>query len=122
MLTAGLQVYPVKSDDWMPYASGAHSYWTGYYSSRPSLKLQDTTPDTLGSRGERGFLPNIHVRVLWLNLVFSLPAMLTVASGEGGRTRGAGHPSAGGGASSVLEIIVITCVIPQNILVYSQQA
>ena len=33
------QVYPIKSDDFFPYASGLHSYWTGYFTSRPSIKV-----------------------------------------------------------------------------------
>ena len=33
--------YPVKEDDFFPYASGEHSYWTGYFTSRPSVKLQE---------------------------------------------------------------------------------
>jgi len=34
-------VYPIKSDDFFPYASGLHSYWTGYFTSRPSIKLEE---------------------------------------------------------------------------------
>lgn len=30
--------WPVKTDDFFPYATDDHSYWTGYYSSRPALK------------------------------------------------------------------------------------
>ncbi|XP_070524278.1 lysosomal alpha-mannosidase isoform X4 [Cardiocondyla obscurior] len=30
--------WPTKSDDFFPYASDPHSYWTGYFSSRPTLK------------------------------------------------------------------------------------
>lgn len=30
--------WPTKSDDFFPYASGNHSYWTGYFTSRPTLK------------------------------------------------------------------------------------
>lgn len=30
--------WPSKTDDFMPYASAPHSYWTGYYTSRPTLK------------------------------------------------------------------------------------
>jgi lysosomal alpha-mannosidase len=29
---------PTKSDDFMPYADGAHSYWSGYFVSRSTLK------------------------------------------------------------------------------------
>ena len=31
--------WPEKTDDFLPYASDPHSYWTGYYTSRPSSKL-----------------------------------------------------------------------------------
>ncbi|CRK86319.1 CLUMA_CG000160, isoform A [Clunio marinus] len=30
--------WPIKSDDFFPYASDPHSYWTGYYTSRPTSK------------------------------------------------------------------------------------
>lgn len=30
--------WPTKSDDFFPYASDPHAYWTGYFSSRPSVK------------------------------------------------------------------------------------
>ncbi|XP_053666254.1 lysosomal alpha-mannosidase-like [Anopheles marshallii] len=30
--------WPTKSDDFFPYASDPHSYWTGYYTSRPTSK------------------------------------------------------------------------------------
>ncbi|XP_042239009.1 lysosomal alpha-mannosidase-like isoform X2 [Homarus americanus] len=30
--------WPTKTDDFFPYASGNHSYWTGYFTSRPALK------------------------------------------------------------------------------------
>ena len=31
-------VYTTVQDDFFPYASDAHSYWTGFYSSRPTNK------------------------------------------------------------------------------------
>lgn len=31
--------WPTKNDDFFPYGSGPHTYWTGYFTSRPSLKL-----------------------------------------------------------------------------------
>lgn len=36
---------PSRSADIMPYASGPHSYWTGYFTSRPGLKgyVRDTS-------------------------------------------------------------------------------
>lgn len=40
-LREGSEQYPVKTDDFFPYASGQHSYWTGYFTSRPSIKLQE---------------------------------------------------------------------------------
>ncbi|KAI4469648.1 alpha-mannosidase [Holotrichia oblita] len=30
--------WPVKTDDFFPYASDPHAYWTGYFTSRPTLK------------------------------------------------------------------------------------
>jgi hypothetical protein len=30
--------FPVKTDDFFPYADGPHSYWTGYFTSRAALK------------------------------------------------------------------------------------
>ncbi|XP_067620208.1 lysosomal alpha-mannosidase [Eurosta solidaginis] len=30
--------WPTKDDDFLPYASDPHSYWTGYFTSRPTLK------------------------------------------------------------------------------------
>ena len=32
------QGWPVKTDDFMPYASDPHAYWSGYFTSRPALK------------------------------------------------------------------------------------
>lgn len=34
---AGL-FWPKKSDDFFPYASDPHAYWTGYFTSRPTIK------------------------------------------------------------------------------------
>lgn len=30
--------WTVKTDDFFPYGSDNHAYWTGYFTSRPSLK------------------------------------------------------------------------------------
>ena len=30
--------WPLKADDFFPYGSDAHSYWTGYFTSRPAFK------------------------------------------------------------------------------------
>ncbi|KAJ8675630.1 hypothetical protein QAD02_011416 [Eretmocerus hayati] len=30
--------WPVKTDDFFPYASDPHAFWTGYFSSRPTIK------------------------------------------------------------------------------------
>ena len=34
------QKWPTKSDDFFPYADAFNTYWTGYFTSRPSLKYQ----------------------------------------------------------------------------------
>ncbi|KAF7271106.1 hypothetical protein GWI33_015990 [Rhynchophorus ferrugineus] len=36
--TANKSVWLVKQDDYFPYASDPHAYWTGYFTSRPALK------------------------------------------------------------------------------------
>jgi len=30
--------YPIKHDDFFPYADNSHSFWTGYFTSRVALK------------------------------------------------------------------------------------
>jgi len=30
--------WPLKTDDFFPYADGAHQFWTGYFTSRPAFK------------------------------------------------------------------------------------
>lgn len=30
--------WPLKTDDFFPYADGPHAFWTGYFTSRPALK------------------------------------------------------------------------------------
>lgn len=37
-LNAANLTWTTKSDDFFPYASGNHTYWTGYFTSRPTLK------------------------------------------------------------------------------------
>lgn len=37
------QTWKTKSDDFLPYASDPHAYWTGYFTSRPSLKRFERT-------------------------------------------------------------------------------
>ncbi|XP_012260438.2 lysosomal alpha-mannosidase isoform X2 [Athalia rosae] len=32
---------PTKSDDFFPYASDPHTYWTGYFTSRPAIKFYE---------------------------------------------------------------------------------
>ena len=32
------ETWPVKTDDFFPYASDNHAYWTGYFTSRPTFK------------------------------------------------------------------------------------
>ncbi|KAH3861297.1 hypothetical protein DPMN_024223 [Dreissena polymorpha] len=32
------RTWTTKSDDFFPYAHRAHSFWTGYFTSRPNLK------------------------------------------------------------------------------------
>jgi len=32
------QTYTTKTDDFFPYASHGHTFWTGYFTSRPTLK------------------------------------------------------------------------------------
>jgi lysosomal alpha-mannosidase len=32
------EAWPIKDEDFFPFASDPHAYWTGYYSSRPTSK------------------------------------------------------------------------------------
>ena len=32
------ETWPLKTDDFFPYADHPHAFWTGYYTSRPALK------------------------------------------------------------------------------------
>ena len=34
------RTWPTKSDDFFPYASDPHAFWTGYFTSRPAFKGQ----------------------------------------------------------------------------------
>ena len=33
-----MKTWPEKLDDFFPYASDPHAYWTGYFTSRPAFK------------------------------------------------------------------------------------
>ncbi|XP_030940377.1 probable alpha-mannosidase At5g13980 isoform X2 [Quercus lobata] len=35
---AAKESWPIKTDDYFPYADREHAYWTGYFTSRPALK------------------------------------------------------------------------------------
>ncbi|XP_020217055.1 alpha-mannosidase isoform X1 [Cajanus cajan] len=35
---AANQLWPLKTDDYFPYADGVNAYWTGYFTSRPAFK------------------------------------------------------------------------------------
>lgn len=37
-MRAEAATYPIKNDDFFPYADNAHSFWTGYFTSRVALK------------------------------------------------------------------------------------
>ena len=39
--------WSTKDDDFFPYASGAHSYWTGFFTSRPTLKYMERQHNNL---------------------------------------------------------------------------
>lgn len=67
--------WPLKEDDFFPYADGPHQYWTGYFTSRPALKryIRSTSaffqavrqvvapvpPLTLGAYGSDGCVRNV---------------------------------------------------------------
>ncbi|CAH1141510.1 unnamed protein product [Phyllotreta striolata] len=36
--TKGKKKWPVKRDDFFPYASDPHAFWTGYFTSKPTIK------------------------------------------------------------------------------------
>ncbi|XP_063836095.1 lysosomal alpha-mannosidase-like isoform X1 [Ostrinia nubilalis] len=37
---------PIKQDDFFPYASDPHAYWTGYFTSRPAIKYLEAQTNT----------------------------------------------------------------------------
>jgi len=41
--------WPVKQDDFFPYADRKNAYWTGFFTSRPNLKktIRDLSTDTM---------------------------------------------------------------------------
>ena len=39
--------WPIKTDDFLPYADQPHAYWTGFYTSRPTLKGYTRTSGSL---------------------------------------------------------------------------
>ncbi|KAL0858609.1 hypothetical protein ABMA27_012444 [Loxostege sticticalis] len=39
-------VLPLKQDDFFPYASDPHAYWTGYFTSRPTVKYLEAQTNT----------------------------------------------------------------------------
>ncbi|XP_072346983.1 lysosomal alpha-mannosidase [Scyliorhinus torazame] len=39
--------WSVKTDDFFPYADGAHQFWTGYFTSRPALKRYERLSNNL---------------------------------------------------------------------------
>ncbi|KAI4882355.1 hypothetical protein NFI96_027804, partial [Prochilodus magdalenae] len=41
------QTWPLKSDDFFPYADGPHDFWTGYFTSRPALKRYERLSNSL---------------------------------------------------------------------------
>ncbi|XP_036420170.1 lysosomal alpha-mannosidase isoform X2 [Colossoma macropomum] len=41
------QTWPLKSDDFFPYADGSHDFWTGYFTSRPALKRYERLSNSL---------------------------------------------------------------------------
>ena len=43
---AGIK-WPTKEDDFFPYSDDIHSYWTGYFTSRPSFKGMVRKTNTL---------------------------------------------------------------------------
>ncbi|XP_030940374.1 probable alpha-mannosidase At5g13980 [Quercus lobata] len=36
---AAREAWPIKTDDYFPYADREHAYWTGFFTSRPALKV-----------------------------------------------------------------------------------
>uniref|UniRef100_A0A8B9KGF7 Lysosomal alpha-mannosidase n=1 Tax=Astyanax mexicanus TaxID=7994 RepID=A0A8B9KGF7_ASTMX len=46
-LNLAKQIWPIKTDDFFPYADDAHDFWTGYFTSRPALKRYERLSNSL---------------------------------------------------------------------------
>mmetsp|Transcript_3417 Transcript_3417/g.9779 ORF Transcript_3417/g.9779 Transcript_3417/m.9779 type:complete len:702 (-) Transcript_3417:135-2240(-) len=65
---------PVKTDDFMPLANNAQSYWTGFFSSRPTLKRYE--------RVQAGYLQAARQLQMWANLPVNKYVSSQLASGQ----------------------------------------
>ena len=57
--TAG-QAWTTKTDDFFPYASDPHAYWTGYFTSRPALKGMIRQANSLLQAAKQVNPPTVH--------------------------------------------------------------
>ncbi|KAG6527679.1 hypothetical protein ZIOFF_009805 [Zingiber officinale] len=55
---AANEAWPLKMDDFFPYADRANAYWTGYFTSRPALKAYAARQLEFLKRGSYGLTTN----------------------------------------------------------------
>lgn len=58
--------WPTKNDDFFPYASDPHAYWTGYFTSRPTLKRYERVGNNFLQVCKQltALAPNLHPELL----------------------------------------------------------
>ena len=55
------QAFPVKGDDFFPYADQPHAYWTGYFTSRPTHKFYNRYASAYLAASAGGLVVTLHM-------------------------------------------------------------
>ena len=72
--------WPTKDDDFFPYSSDPHAYWTGYFSSRPDYKGTVRKTNTYLQVINRQLVTFGHLQAQSQNHFYLLPVELQTAT------------------------------------------